>query len=227
LLLRIVFVVVCFGLSGVSLAGAENATGVERFLFDIPAQDLRDALFVYAGTTGLSVLVDDGMTAKVRSAEVKGRFTAEDALKILLNGTGLDFQSTSANAFTLVPAVGTTLTQTSSSDDSHYESYFRAVQTAVKRALCGRAQTLPGQYRVVIQLWIDESGVVARSSLLGSTGDRDRDQALLERMNGMPVGQGPPRGLPEPVTLVVLPRSPKVSQDCDPTDGNAPATAGN
>jgi hypothetical protein len=216
------FFATCLGICNTSAAAQQaDAEPPKLIVFDIPAQPLRDALFAYTDVTGLSVLVDDGITSGRRSALVKGRFTAEDALKIVLTGTGLEFQYTAANAFTLVPSTASASTHYTPRDDSHDEKYFRAVQTAVKTVLCSRAQTLPGQYRVVVQLWIDRFGVVLRSALLDSTGSPDRDQTLSEMLNGLPVGAVPPTDLPQPVTLVILPRPPSATQDCGPVDDQA------
>lgn len=202
------------------VAGQERDAERAKFLvFDIPAQALREALFAYTDVTGMSVLVDDDVTSGRRSAAVKGSFTPEAALKIALTGTGLDFRYTAANAFTLVPSTGAASAYSAPRDDSRDETYFRAVQTAVKYVLCSRGQTLPGQYRVVIQLWIGGSGVVLRSALLGSTGSPDRDQTLSEILDGLPVGAPPPADLPQPVTLAILPRPPSATKDCGPVDG--------
>lgn len=222
-LLRVLFLATYLGIGTTHTAGQERGGGNKSLLFDIPAQALREALFSYSDVTGLSVLVDDGLTAGRRSAAVRGRFAPEDALKVLLTGTGLQSQYTAADAFTLVPATDTALGRVPVRDDSHDETYFRAIQTAVKSALCTRAQTLPGQYRVVVQLWIGASGVVSRAAFLGSTGSRDRDQTLSGMLNGLPVGTAPPPGLPQPVTLVILPRLPSVTNDCGPVDEKASA----
>jgi hypothetical protein len=226
LLLRVLFFATCLGIGNTLAAGQERGAERAEFLvFDIPAQALREALFAYTDVTGLSILVDDEVTSGRRSAPVKGSFTPEDALKIVLTGTGLDFRYTAANAFTLVPSTGAASAHSAPRDDSRDETYFRTVQTAVKYILCSHAQTLPGQYRVVVQLWIGGSGVVLRSALLGSTGSPDRDQTLSEMLDGLPVGAPPPAGLPQPVTLVILPRPLSATKDCGPVDDSRPAKA--
>jgi hypothetical protein len=218
LFLRVLLFAACLGISHSPATGQERGSTGKSYLFDIPIQPLRDALFSYTEVTGLSVLVDDEVTSGRRSSPVKGLVTAEDALKTLLAGTGLEFQYTTPYAFTLIPTADVGSDRLAARDDSRDESYFAAVQTAVKSALCSRAQTVPGQYRVVLQLWIGEYGVVHRSELLGSTGNADRDQMLSEILSGLPVGKAPPADLPQPVTLVILPRSPNATNDCGPAD---------
>ena len=66
-----------------------------------------------------------------------------------------------------------------------------------------------------MQLWIGASGAVLRSAFLGSSGSRDRDDDLSTMLNGLAIGEGPPAGLPQPVTLVILPRPPAATRDCE------------
>jgi hypothetical protein len=42
---------------------------------------------------------------------------------------------------------------------------------------------------------------------------------LTQLLDGLPLGVAPPAGLPQPVTLIILPRAPDVTQDCGPADG--------
>jgi hypothetical protein len=185
----------------------------KQLQFDIPGSALREALFAYTKATGFGILIDDDIASGRRSTPVRGSLTPEQALKALLAGTGLDYQYIAANAFTLVPAP-----IVSERDGSQDESYFRAIQNVVKSTLCTRALTLPGGYRVVVQLWISVSGVVLRSALLGTTGNVLRDRMLSEMLEGLPLGVSPPAGLPQPVTLIILPRALDVTQDCGPAD---------
>lgn len=234
-LLRAVYLAVstaALALGGTSVPAASQEEGAWQagtLSFDIPAQPLDEALFAYTRATGLGVLIEDGLASGRRSAAVKGRFTPQGALSLLLIGTGLEFRYTVADAFTLAPAQAAMIMPPRwpappASDESE-QAYFRTVQTAVRRALCSRAQTLPGQYRVAVQLWIGSSGAVVQSAFLGSTGSRDRDADLAAMLNGLAVGGRPPPGLPQPVTLVILPRSPEVTRDCAPSDDTAPERA--
>jgi hypothetical protein len=214
----------CFGLGITTWKTAQGgeAESAKSRAFNIPAEALREALFAYTDVTGLSVLVDDEITSGRRSTPIKGSFTPENALRIVLTGTGLDFRYTAPNAFTLVPSPAAGSARSTPRDDSRDEKYFRAVQTAVKYVLCSRAQTLPGQYRVVVQLWMGDNGAVLGSALLGSTGSSDRDQALTDMLYGLPVGAPPPAGLPQPLTLLILPRPPGATNDCGPVDDKPP-----
>jgi hypothetical protein len=225
-LLRTLFFAACFATTACAaeapvLRQEGNPGQGKPLQFDIPAQALREALFAYARATGFGVLIDDAVTSERWSTSVEGSFTPEQALKALLAGTGLDYQYTAANAFTLIPTPAALVR-----DDSRDESYFRAIQNVVKSTLCSRAQTLPGAYRVVIQLWINLSGVVLKSALVGSSGNPVRDRMLSDMLDGLPLGMAPPSGLPQPVTLIILPRTPDVTQDCGPADGRVTRVRG-
>jgi hypothetical protein len=222
-------VLIAVALGGMPVWAASQEDGAQpasALSFDIPALPLDEALFAYTHATGVGVLVEDGLAAGRHAAAVKGRFTPQAALSLLLSGTGLDYRYTAADAFTLVPIPAALAAPAQPSDpprdDAREQAYFRTVQTAVKHVLCRHARTLPGAYRMALQLWIGASGTVLRTALLSSTGSRDRDSELSAMLNGLPIGEAPPTGLPEPVTMVILPRSPGVTGDCAPVDGMAP-----
>lgn len=180
-----------------------------RIAFDIPSQPLAMALRAYSAATGVGVLVDGGLTAGRHSAAVTGVLAPEEALQTLLVGTGLAARYAAPTAFTLVPARPDQ--PRGSSDHSHY---FLAVQAALKRVLCQREETQPGRYRIALQLWIDQSGAVLRADLLGSSGTLERDALISDVLKGVTIEPPPPAGLPQPVTVVVLPRPSARSTDC-------------
>ena len=59
-----------------------------RFAFDIPAQPLRDALLVFGRQAGLRVEARDIAGGDARTRPLAGRYTAPEALRLLLAGTG-------------------------------------------------------------------------------------------------------------------------------------------
>ncbi len=72
--------------------------------FDIPAQPLSQALTAFGRQSGLQIAVDSAAVAGKTSAPVSGSMTAEQALRQLLSGSGLNFQFTSATAVTVAGA---------------------------------------------------------------------------------------------------------------------------
>jgi hypothetical protein len=182
--------------------------------FDIPSKELSTALSDYSAATGISVLVDGGLSAGRMSAPVKGVFSPAMALKALLDRTGLTVRYATPTALALVPA-----SPTPGRADLVRESYFAAIQAAVVRVLCKRAGTRPGQYRSVVRLWIDRSGVVQRSEILASSGQAERDAAIGASLSGLDIQERPRASLPQPVTLVLLPRGQQQqSVDCPARD---------
>jgi hypothetical protein len=217
------FALVCGALLAVGVpamaAGGVPPGTPEEIVLDIPAQPLAAALYAYSAATAVAVVADGALVAGRQSAAVRGVFVPEDALRGLLAGTGLTVQHMAANAFVLVAAP---ITETLRPPDPprvvpDYARYSALIQTTIKRALCRFAATQPGSYRAVMQLWIASSGVVAKAALLSITGDQTRDDMLSAILRGLIIGEPPPVGLPQPVTLMILPRSPADTADCHPT----------
>lgn len=69
--------------------------------FGIPPQELSSALAAFAEEANLQFLYDAVLTRGVRTNGVTGTYTAEQALRILLNGTGLTARFSSFGSVTL------------------------------------------------------------------------------------------------------------------------------
>jgi hypothetical protein len=65
------------------------ATQEILFLFNIPAQRLAVALEQYSAVTGRDLLYNSNLAAGRQSNRVQGRLSADGALGLLLEGTGL------------------------------------------------------------------------------------------------------------------------------------------
>jgi hypothetical protein len=179
--------------------------------FDIPAQPLSDALYSYSSVTGIEILIPGEMLARRRSSGVTGVLLPDEALRILLAGTGLVPRATGVRAFTLLPdAANATST---AAHIPRYPQYSAAIQAAVTSALCRLRETRPGGYRIAARLWVGPSGAVTRVGFLGTTGDADRDAVLAGLLGRLVVSEPPPADLPQPTTVVVLPRQENAA-DC-------------
>ncbi len=178
--------------------------------FDIPAQPLSDALYIYSSVTGIEILIPGDMVLRLRSFPVTGTFPPEDALRGLLAGTGLAPRNTGTNAFTLVPDTRNT---TTTALVPRYPQYSAALQASVTSALCRLRETRPGGYRVAVRLWVSSTGAVKRVGFLGTTGDADRDAILAGLLGRLVINERPPADLHQPTTVVVLPR--RDTADCD------------
>src|SRR5271155_5024041 len=71
-------------------AQAPSATNPKNL--SIPAEPLANALNDLAQQSGLQVMFASELVARLRSPEVKGSLTAEEALQRLLTNTGLHFE---------------------------------------------------------------------------------------------------------------------------------------
>lgn len=182
---------------------------------DIPAQELASALERFSRSTGMAVLVDRSLTAGRRSVAVRGRFSATEALTRLLSGSGLMARYAQADAFTLqVAQVSAVESPASSSATLGGSNYATSVQVAIERSLCRSRLLRPGSFRALLQLWIGRDGVVQHSRLVSSTGDYQRDAALVESLRNLDIERPAPSSLSQPVTLLLLPESSGKRMDC-------------
>ncbi|MDY7535655.1 TonB-dependent siderophore receptor [Pseudomonas sp. Bout1] len=77
----------------------------QRFNFDIAAQTLADALDQFALQSGYQVLYDAGQAKGLRSAELHGQLTAQQALNVLTRGTQAVYTQPNASSFVIdIPA---------------------------------------------------------------------------------------------------------------------------
>ncbi|MBX3302873.1 MAG: TonB-dependent receptor [Nitrospira sp.] len=80
-------------------------SGASPIAFDISGQSLTSALNAFAETSGLQVSYPAEMTKGLSSSTVTGTYLPEEALGVLLSGTGLTYRFTNANTVTLVQRV--------------------------------------------------------------------------------------------------------------------------
>ncbi|CAD5201892.1 Outer membrane TonB-dependent transducer VreA of trans-envelope signaling system [Pseudomonas sp. FEN] len=194
-----------------------------RLDLDIAAQDLASALDTFSRLTGMAVLVDRDLTRARRSFAVHGRYRASEALSLLLTGSGLMALYTRADAFTLQvarisegPAARGVEGAVAKAMAS---SYARAIQVAIEQALCALPLTRPGTYRAVLQVWIGRTGEIQYSRLVSSTGDVQRDGALVARLSRVRVRRPAPTSLHQPITLLITPDSAGTSMECIEREG--------
>jgi hypothetical protein len=190
-----------FGLAVSFFAKAALAND-HRVEFDIPAQPLDRALDAFGATSGFQIFYETALTAGLRSRPVQGVFNPEEALRLLLQGSDLASRTIAANTITIVQ-----------SNDMSPEvlqakraavAYYGVMQAAIMTALCQSTKTRPGTYRAAMQYWVAPSGQVSRVRLIGPSGDRPRDEAIIRAMQTV-VLRSFPSNLPQPVTLAIEP----------------------
>jgi TonB family protein len=188
--------------------------------FNIPAQPLESALDAYGKISSEQVLYETSLTAGLRSTSVQGVFTPEAALSTLLTGTGLVARYTTMDAYTLMraPAPPSPGAPSIDADLVKYGPYLGAVQASILKAICETDGARPGAYQATLQFWIDPSGEITDVEVLTTTGDPDRDADILGALQNVTVGEGPPAGMPQPLTMAISPKSPNITGDCADAD---------
>lgn len=176
--------------------------------FNIPAQPLPLALNRYASLTSRATLFRSELAAGRISGSVQGRYTPEAALAQLLEGTGLVFEKIDdgpADAFVLRAAGASSSLQAALASAGDYPGL---LQTRIWDAVCASLPAALGRYHALLRFQVDEGGQLIHARLLSSTGDVRRDKALLNALDGVRVGAPPPAGMPQPLTMLVLPDDP-------------------
>lgn len=232
-IMRLARVAACLG---IAMAGAAMAAGIDQGIsisgqdadatltFDIAPQPLMTALRTYSELTGQAVLVDASLTAGRQSPGVAGQYNKVDALRKLLVGTGLIASYSTDQSFTLKLAERTESANAISGEPEASDSaidegveavtqqYAGRIQRPIEAALCRSDLTRPGAYRLALQLWIAPSGKVERTHML-SGNDDSRANNVRQMLTGL-VLDPPPSSMPQPLTLLLLPRNAAGIRDC-------------
>lgn len=82
-------------------AGTVPAEQEEITTFNIPASDLPTALIAFSIQAHTQIVSASNEVNDLRTAGVTGRFTVEQALRVLLAGSGLDYRITSSGVITI------------------------------------------------------------------------------------------------------------------------------
>jgi TonB family protein len=198
-------------------AGAAHAQPIEspttapgssesQIEFNIPAQPLPIALDQFANAARQSVLFDDELVDGRSSAAVQGRYTPLAALHALLAGTGLTAENVGGSRDRIAAFVLKTGPEVAARDvpAELHRRYDGSVQAGVWKALCADPRTAPSDYRAMLRFQVDAAGLVRQARLLASTGNRQRDAAVISTLSALRV-EPPPPDLRQPLTLIVLP----------------------
>jgi hypothetical protein len=179
--------------------------------FDVPAQPLASALETYGSLSGLQVVYESSLARGRLSTVVKGTFTPEVALRMLLAGTGLSPRYMAADGFVLVPDPAARDTPQSTLSPLAENEYYGRIQAGLRQVFCTDERARLGGYRIAMSLWIGGSGAVRRSALLDSTGNIALDATLDQAIRNMNIGESPPTGFTQPIIMII---TPDVMRDC-------------
>ncbi|HVX78264.1 MAG TPA: TonB family protein [Bradyrhizobium sp.] len=195
---------------------ADAAERPSMITFDIPAQPLPSALELFSIAAGREVVYDGALASGRRSAELKGTYSVESAMLILLDGTDL-LPRYLGDGIVLHQRKAASTDQPAGQNmapQGDMMSYYGRVQASLRLAFCANDRTKRGGYRVAMNFWISPSGKVTRSERLGSTGDPNLDTSIDQTMHGLSIGFPPPAGFAQPVTLVIAPQPARMARDC-------------
>jgi hypothetical protein len=190
-----------------------TAAGSGGTTFTIPSQPLGAALEIYARISNREVLYDGALAAGRRSSEVDGVYTPQVALQILLAGTGLwaDFKDT--NFFVVGPASAEKPIGGSERQSPAHLRYYARLQASLRMAFC--KNHVPDGKRVAARLWVGQWGQVLQVKTLMSSDTGKLDRNIETILYGLKLGDPPPAGFEQPITIVVLPDAHDVRTDCD------------
>jgi hypothetical protein len=224
--------VACLGIllsAGVATGQSDRTASAGSFAFDIPVQPLASALDAYSEVTGVVAVYNGNLAVGRQSSQVRGQYTPKTALRLLLSDSGLVAQYTASAAFVLVPAPAEAAALKSPSaialtalarQDAAEQRYSGLVQSGINRSLCATRETRPGDYRLAMNFRIGPLGEITSLRLLSSTGDQQRDAAIVDRLQDASAGEPPPPSMAQPFTMIVLPQSSGGVVDCPAIEGS-------
>ncbi len=187
-----------------SSARAETARGIS---FDIPSQSLEAALDAYGASSRTQVLYEAALAAGRRSSGIRGLYTPDAALRLLLSGTGLDFDYTAERAITLVPAKAPDPRVRAEAERHRYiarfDHFLGGVQAGIIAALCRYPETRPDDFEVAMRFWVTGAGAIANPMLLASTGKPARDRVIASILSRLSFSEPPPSEMPQPITMML------------------------
>ncbi|HEY4275180.1 MAG TPA: secretin and TonB N-terminal domain-containing protein [Rhizomicrobium sp.] len=204
-------------------AGAEPAAppnSIRKIAFSIPAQPLVTAMEAFGEITKAQIVYDTALVSGRKSPGIRGAHTPDEALKMLLAGTGLrgGYQGASTVFLVLDPAELPTAQSTAYMADQRqalaldtlrvealptpeffFQSYALLVENGIKRALTFKDEPVKRPLR--IKVWVDANGTIRQSALFVSSGDQQTDTYVLQRLQGFALQVPPPVGFPNPVFI--------------------------
>jgi hypothetical protein len=208
-------------------AQPELSSASQPMAFDIPVQPLAAALHAYGRQASVQVFYDSRSAAGRQSVAVQGRMVPDEALKQLLGNANLEIRHARDDAVTLVvpepperedadlpPAEALSDTDLSlgelrvrqavkQNDLDRFVDYSEVVRNEIQRALLKNPHSATGNYRAVLDLWIDPTRIIRKAALLRPTGDDARDVAITTTLQGLIISRPTPADAPQPIRAVV------------------------
>jgi periplasmic protein TonB len=90
---------------------------------------------------------------------------------------------------------------------SAYAWYAGIIKSEILDRLADEKKVRSGSYTVAVRLWVRRDGSVERASLVGSSGDKERDRTIETTLSQLSrLSQPPPADMPQPITLRIVSR---------------------
>lgn len=216
----------CAFLAGSLVLADSRPALTPTLVFDIAEQPLSNALEAYSAASGVAVLYESDVGTHHVSVAVKGEFSRESALRQLLGNTSLVPRFSRADAVILAdpsavdpdepPAdlqrqadmeLDTLLVEGNSAkrtDQSAITAYISAIQIDIQEALRKSMVARGNGFRVGLDIWVDASNAVTRTEVFRSTGNPQRDGAVMSALQGIRFRQNAPADTPRPVRVMIV-----------------------
>jgi hypothetical protein len=210
----------------VGAGGALAQAPAERRTYDIPAQPLTDALAAFATVSGVDIAYRQSLSSGRRSSPLNDDFSAPEALRRLLHGTGLAARFTGPRAAIVyspgapdavaprrgnadIPSLRLDMAEVRASimigvgdHDAHYR-YAAAVQDEIGEILRSEGGYQGRSLRIEIRVAIDPAGVIREIGLRRPSSEPEWDRRVIAALTGRSLSRPPPENLSEPLNFEV------------------------
>lgn len=85
--------------------------------------------------------------------------------------------------------------------------YGGLVKDEVLERLGDDPEVRKGSYSIAIRVWVRHDGEIERASLVGTSGDAERDRAIERALRSARLSQPPPANMPQPINLRIVSRA--------------------
>ncbi|QVQ28573.1 STN domain-containing protein [Achromobacter deleyi] len=187
------------------------------FNFDLDRMPLHDALQQYSSVTGRSVIYDSSGISGLYSPALRGAYTADDGLRWMIAGSGMEIRHATPKAVSLVFAppeqTGRYAIVPSSAARSPRARYYGSLQAQLRRLLCADPAIEAGSYRMVLRFRIAPKPPSVDVLHVVATGRPELESRIRSVLQGQPLGEPPP-GFGQPVTLLLTPEGMRRDGGC-------------
>ncbi len=86
-----------------------------------------------------------------------------------------------------------------------FNVYAGTIKNELQRILSRRSDLKRRQYRVEVNVWVNDDGSLKKSELLGTTNDADTDASIRNALAALPAfSEPPPPRMPQPIRLRIV-----------------------